>query len=58
MDLAATLPAGVARGGSFGVSSSGAALPAGMTLSSAGILAIGSATAGDVVGVVFTYQVP
>jgi hypothetical protein len=57
MDLAATLPAGVARGGTFGVSSAGAPLPAGMTLSSAGILAIGNATAGEVVGVIFTYQV-
>jgi hypothetical protein len=55
-DLAATLPSGVARGGVFGVSSSGAPLPNGMTLSAAGILATGSATVGEVVGVVFTYS--
>jgi hypothetical protein len=58
MDLSATLPSGVAKGGTFGVSSSGAALPSGVTLSSAGILSIGNAGATDVVGVIFTYQQP
>jgi hypothetical protein len=57
-DLAATLPAGVVRGGTFGVSTSGAALPSGMSLSASGILSVGSATAGPVVGVVFTYAEP
>jgi len=57
-DLAATLPNGVARGGTFGVAGSGAPLPAGMALSPAGILATGTATVGEVVGVVFTYSVP
>lgn len=55
-DLAATLPAGVARGGVFGVSSSGAPLPTGMTLTAAGILSTGAATVGEVVGVIFTYS--
>jgi len=32
-------------------------LPVGMSLSPAGILAVGSASAGHVVGVVFTYTV-
>jgi len=54
-DLAATLPAGVARGGAFSVSSAGARLPAGMTLTPPGILSVGTATVGSVAGVVFTY---
>jgi hypothetical protein len=59
LDLSATLPNGVAKGGTFGVSTSGPALPEGMTLSANGILAIGSATAtGAVTGVVFTYAEP
>ena len=58
MDLAATLPSGVARGGTFGVSSAGAALPSGVTLSPQGILSIGNAGATEVVGVIFTYQEP
>jgi hypothetical protein len=57
-DLAATLPSGIRRGGVFGVSSAGAFLPAGMTLTAAGILSVGSATVGSVVGVVFTYAEP
>jgi hypothetical protein len=57
-DLAATLPPDVARGGFFGVSASGAALPSGMILSANGILSMGSATPGRAVGVVFTYTEP
>jgi hypothetical protein len=57
-DLAPGLPAHVVRGGTFGVSPSGAALPAGMRLSRSGILAVGSANPGTVVGVVFTYDEP
>ena len=56
--MSATLPSGVVKGGVFGVSSNGAALPNGVTLSPAGILSIGSATATEVVGVIFTYQEP
>jgi hypothetical protein len=58
LDLAATLPNGVTKGGAFGTSSEGTSLPAGMTLSPAGILSIGTAPIGDVVGVVFTYTEP
>ena len=58
IDLAATLPSGVAKGGIFGLSANGAALPPGMTLSPAGILAIGSAAPGPVVGVIFAYTEP
>jgi len=58
LDLAGTLPAGVARGGVFGISPGGAALPSGVTLSSAGILSVGNASAGAVVGVLFTYAEP
>jgi hypothetical protein len=58
INLASTLPTGVVKGGTFGISSSGASLPTGMTLSPAGILAVGSATTGAVVGVIFTYAEP
>ena len=57
-NLAITLPADVARGGAFGVSPSGARLPAGMTLAPVGILSVGTATVGSVAGVVFTYSSP
>ncbi|MCX8005115.1 MAG: hypothetical protein N2688_09185, partial [Burkholderiaceae bacterium] len=57
-DLSATLPAGVVRGGTFGVDPSGARLPDGMTLSPAGILSLGSATVGQTTGVIFTYTEP
>ena len=55
-NLAATLPAGVARGGVFGVSGAGAPLPGGMTLTPAGVLSVGTAKVGSVTGVVFTYS--
>ena len=55
-NLSNTLPIGVTRGGQFGVSSSGAKLPTGMTLTPAGILSVGSASVGSVAGVVFTYS--
>ena len=57
-NLATTLPASVARGGAFGISASGARLPAGMTLAPVGILSVGTATVGSVAGVVFTYSSP
>lgn len=58
LDLALTLPAGVVRGGVFSVSSSGASLPTGMSLTGAGILSVGSAAIGTVAGVVFSYAEP
>jgi hypothetical protein len=58
MDLALTLPDSVVRGGIFAVASTGAGLPTGMTLSRQGILAIGTAAPGPVVGVVFSYTEP
>jgi hypothetical protein len=57
-DLAGTLPSGVTRGGSFGVSPSGSALPGGMVLSAAGILSVGNAVVGQTSGVIFTYAEP
>jgi len=57
-DLAITLPSDVARGGTFAVSAAGTALPAGMTLSAAGILAVGRAKSATVDGVIFTYTEP
>lgn len=57
-DLASTLPSSVPRGGKFGVDTIGAPLPAGMSLSAAGILAVGTAAIGAVTGVVFVYDLP
>lgn len=55
-DLSTTLPNGIAKGGKFAIDAMGAALPSGMTLSMAGILAVGSAAIGTVNGVIFTYE--
>lgn len=57
-DLAATLPLGVIKGGKFAIDASGAALPVGMLLTSAGILSVGTAAVGTVSGVIFTYETP
>ncbi len=57
-DLSTTLPNGIVKGGAFGVSTSGPALPTGVTLSRAGVLAVASAAAGRTIGVVFTYTEP
>lgn len=56
-DLVSTLPAGAKPGGTFGVHASGAALPAGMALSTGGILSVGTAI-DSAAGVVFSYQEP
>jgi hypothetical protein len=58
VDLSSTLPLDVKRGGTFMVDPSGSPLPSGMTLSPAGILAVGTAAAGVVNGVVFGYDEP
>lgn len=58
VDLKTTLPAGVKPGGTFAVDATGTALPAGMSLSSNGILSVGNATAITVAGVVFAYSEP
>jgi hypothetical protein len=57
-DLSRTLPASIARGGRFSVDTAGAPLPRGMSLSTAGLLAVGTAAIGSVVGVVFAYEAP
>jgi hypothetical protein len=57
-DLAATLPSGPPRGGTFGVDARSPALPAGMTLSPAGILSVGSSRISQTEGVIFTYTEP
>jgi hypothetical protein len=54
-DLAATLPPDVARGGVFAVDAGGSTLPAGVSLSSTGILSASSQIAESVSGVVFSY---
>lgn len=56
LDLSATLPASIPHGGKFQVDPSGSPLPAGMSLSPAGILSVGSASVGDATGVIFNYQ--
>lgn len=55
-DLSRTLPASIARNGRFGVDPAGAPLPAGMTLTPAGILSVGTAAIATVGGVIFTYE--
>lgn len=56
-NLVDTLPREVARGGVFSVHSSGAALPAGVTLTPAGLLSVlNSAPDGATAGVVFAYD--
>ncbi len=57
-DLNPGLPPHVASGGTFAVSLQGAPLPAGMHLSSSGIISLGSAGTGVVEGVVFSYTEP
>lgn len=57
-DLSASLPSGVTRGGTFSIDPSGARLPAGMSLSSSGVIAVGTAALGTVTGVIFTYDAP
>lgn len=58
VDLKLTLPAGVIGGGVFSVDATGAALPAGMTLSANGILSVGSASVATTAGVIFSYNEP
>ncbi len=54
-DLASTLPPDIARGGVFAVDVSGSALPAGVSLSSTGILSASSQVTESVSGVIFSY---
>jgi hypothetical protein len=58
-NLAPTLPTWVATGGTFAVDSSGAPLPAGVSLSTDGVLSLTDATSlGRTEGVVFAYTEP
>ena len=54
-DLASTLPPQIARGGVFAVDPSGSTLPAGVFLSSAGVLSASSQMTESVSGVIFSY---
>jgi hypothetical protein len=57
--LSATLPPNVRRGGAFGVDPSGNSLPAGVSLSPDGVLALTKqAVPGGAAGVVFSYLEP
>jgi hypothetical protein len=59
LNLAASLPSGVKRGGRFYVDKSGAPLPPGVKLSPEGILSVtDKARAGTTKGVVFGYTEP
>lgn len=58
LDLASTLPNGVVKRGVFATAPGGAPLPTGMSLTPPGILAVGNATTGAVIGVIFTYAEP
>lgn len=57
-DLNTTLPPQVERGGVFGVDPKGSPLPEGMILDPDGILHLGTAQAGRVTGVIFSYTTP
>ena len=58
-DLSTTIPTSLKAGGTFAVASSGSALPAGVTLTPAGLLsAESSAALGMTSGVVFSYTEP
>jgi chitodextrinase len=57
-DLAPTLPQGVVRGGVFSIDPSGAPLPSGVTLTSAGVLSATATASGSFSGVVFSYREP
>jgi len=57
-NVAATGPSSYVAGGVYGVDVSGAALPSGMVLTDAGSLTVGSATAANQPGVVFSYFEP
>jgi hypothetical protein len=57
-DIQPSGPAGYATGGVYDVDVSGQPLPSGMTLSDAGVLFVGSATAGTTNVVVFGYNEP
>jgi hypothetical protein len=57
-DIQPSGPAGYATGGVYDVDVSGQPLPSGMSLSDAGVLFVGSATAGTTSGVVFGYNEP
>lgn len=57
-DLSSTLPPSVNRGGIFGIDMGGSRLPTGMTLSTRGILSVGTAAIGTITGVIFTYDAP
>jgi hypothetical protein len=57
--LSATLPPNVSRGGTFAVDPSGKPLPAGVALSSDGVLSLTSAAVpGGTAGIVFSYAEP
>jgi hypothetical protein len=59
VQLADTLPSGVARGGRFSVGAAGAPLPSGATLSASGALSVSAATPVSATsGVIFEYSEP
>ncbi len=58
-DMTMTLPAGLLPGGRFDIDPSGSPLPAGVTLTQQGLLAVsGAASGGIAAGVVFAYTEP
>jgi len=58
LDMSITLPAGVRRGGIFALAANSTALPAGATLTSAGILSVVNPIVGSTSDVIFTYSEP
>jgi hypothetical protein len=58
LDMSITLPAGVRRGGLFGLAADSRSLPAGAKLTPAGILSIDTSEVGYTSDLVFTYVEP
>jgi hypothetical protein len=57
-DLASTLPAGVARGGTFALAPGSSPLPAQIRLSPSGVLSATAPVLGTTSNIVFTYAEP
>jgi hypothetical protein len=56
--MSITLPAGVRRGGIFGLAATSGPLPAGSALTSAGILSVVNPKVGSTDNLVFSYAEP
>jgi hypothetical protein len=58
VDLASTLPAGVLRGGTFGLATNSSPLPPRLSLAPNGILSASAPVVGSAANIIFTYAEP